>query len=73
VKAMYLLHKNRISHGDIKVSNIMFDHNQNIKLIDFGFSKIQLKVGELSNEFMGSPAYMSPEITHSIPYDGNHN
>jgi serine/threonine protein kinase len=67
---MYGLHKNRITHGDIKVSNIMIDKNQNIKIIDFGFSKIKSKDGQLFKDFVGSPAYMAPELLYSIPYDG---
>ena len=31
------------SHGDFKPDNVMFDHADNLRLIDFGFSKITLK------------------------------
>lgn len=71
--ALEYCHRLNITHRDIKLENILIDHNQNIKLIDFGFSTC------FSNEkkfrlFCGTPSYMSPEIvlkqeSHGPPSD----
>ena len=47
-------------HRDIKPHNIMFDKSGEIKLIDFGISKITEKGHETRT--IGSPIYMAPEV-----------
>jgi serine/threonine protein kinase len=32
------MHQNGIAHRDLKPENILLDHNDNIKIIDFGLS-----------------------------------
>lgn len=59
------LHKNKVMHRDIKPSNFLI-HNNQIKISDFGFSKIETL--DLSNTFCGSPMYMSPEILMNKKY-----
>jgi serine/threonine protein kinase len=52
-----------VVHRDIKPSNIMFDENQQIKIVDFGVAASQ-KIPDSNNsgdQIIGSPAYMSPE------------
>jgi hypothetical protein len=41
LRQLYEMYK--YSHGDFKPDNVMFDHADNLRLIDFGFSKITLK------------------------------
>ena len=53
-------HESGISHGDIKLQNIMLNSNFNLKLIDFGFSK-NIKDGLIS-EITGSRFYNAPEM-----------
>lgn len=62
-------HTRCITHRDIKLENILMDENDNVKLIDFGFStcipnekKIKL--------FCGTPSYMAPEIVRKTEYCG---
>lgn len=59
--AVHYLHEEcNIIHRDIKVENILFDHNGNVKLIDFGLS---CKPDDVVNvkKNCGSPNYASPE------------
>lgn len=52
------LNENGISHRDIKPENIMFDHEYNLKLADFGFSSSV----PLNQSKKGTINYMAPEI-----------
>ena len=58
--AVEICHESGISHGDIKLQNIMLNSNFNLKLIDFGFSK-NIKDGLIS-EITGSRFYNAPEM-----------
>lgn len=55
--------ENGICHRDIKAENIMFTKNMEIKIIDFGMSKLynQENLRNLKSK-VGSPYYIAPEI-----------
>ena len=63
-------HLSGMSHGDIKLQNILLNSNFCIKLIDFGFSK-KIKDGLIS-EITGSRYYNAPEMFSCATkgYDG---
>jgi serine/threonine protein kinase len=70
LSAIEYLHKNNIVHRDIKLENILFDDNEDAKLIDFGLSKY-IKNNELLSDKPGSEIYMAPEILLTDDkYDG---
>jgi len=58
-----------IIHGDLKPSNIIFDNENNVKLMDFGFSTIKKKTREYNNETTskGQLRWMAPELLFEKP------
>jgi len=52
---------------DLKCENILLDGENNVKLSDFGFSRI-LPPDQLSRTYCGSAAYAAPEVLQGIPY-----
>ena len=68
--AVEICHISGISHGDIKLQNLMLNSSFNLKLIDFGFAK-NLKDGLIS-EITGSRFYNAPEMFSCATkgYDG---
>ncbi|CAB3411116.1 unnamed protein product [Caenorhabditis bovis] len=70
IAALMHLEKHNIVHRDLKCENIFLDKYENVKLGDFGFSRI-LKPGEKSGTFCGSRAYVAPEILRAREYSTN--
>jgi serine/threonine protein kinase len=52
-----------VAHLDMKIENILFDRDYNIKICDFGFSEgIQTRLYEPN----GTQGYMAPEMLSSL-------
>ena len=66
---MIYSHLKGISHRDIKLENLLFDKDQNLKVADFGLSS-KIEEGVALTTSCGSPDYAAPEIVQNIPYDG---
>jgi len=59
--ALNYIHDHGIMHGDVKLENFMFDSegSDHLKLIDFGFSKMN---GQSSEKPCGTVEYIAPEV-----------
>nr|XP_034299501.1 obscurin isoform X4 [Crassostrea gigas] len=60
------LHKAAVLHLDIKPSNIRFGTNNDLTLIDFGFSERIQRNKEVRKNY-GTPGFCSPEQVHNEP------
>ncbi|KFK35831.1 hypothetical protein AALP_AA4G042800 [Arabis alpina] len=63
------LHGRHIVHRDIKPSNLLINSAKNVKIADFGVSRILSQTMDPCNSSVGTIAYMSPE---RINTDLNH-
>lgn len=63
------IHKLGVCHRDLKPENLLLDHNNNIKLVDFGLSNLY-KEGEQLKTACGSPCYAAPEMIKGEKYHG---
>eukprot|EP00761_Pharyngomonas_kirbyi_P000235 gb/GECH01000235.1/.p1 GENE.gb/GECH01000235.1/~~gb/GECH01000235.1/.p1 ORF type:complete len:564 (+),score=72.64 gb/GECH01000235.1/:1-1692(+) len=63
-KALTLLEKKGITHGELNPLNISISHSQ-AKLGEFGISKALSKNQEQTIEFIGMPQYLAPEWSNN--------
>jgi tRNA A-37 threonylcarbamoyl transferase component Bud32 len=66
---LYHIHSKSILHRDIKLDNILLTSSGEIKICDFGVSKLMVK-GKKIKEQCGTPAYIAPEILRDEGYEG---
>ncbi|XP_076669129.1 STKc_myosinIII_N_like and MYSc_Myo21 domain-containing protein ninaC isoform X3 [Andrena cerasifolii] len=65
IKAVVYLHENNMLHRDIRGNNILLTKEGEVKLVDFGLSK--MVKGEMGKRYtcIGSPCWMAPEVAIS--------
>ncbi|EOA32938.1 hypothetical protein CARUB_v10016266mg [Capsella rubella] len=61
LEGLKYLHELKIVHRDIKPANLLRSSKEEVKIADFGVSKIVVKSLDKCNSFVGTYAYMSPE------------
>lgn len=61
------MHSKSLIYRDLKPENVLIQKSGYLKLTDFGFIK-QLKPGERTYTFCGTPEYLAPEI---LQYKGH--
>ncbi|KAM3140672.1 hypothetical protein pb186bvf_007270 [Paramecium bursaria] len=62
------LHQNKLMHRDLKPENIMFDDQNKVKIIDFGFTT-NVDRDPLPMPRCGTPGYIAPEIFKTQHYN----
>ncbi|XP_059642759.1 mitogen-activated protein kinase kinase 9 [Cornus florida] len=67
------LHSHKIIHRDIKPSNLLVNSKMEVKIADFGVSKIMRRTLDPCNSYVGTCAYMSPERFDPDTYGANYN
>uniref|UniRef100_A0A8C5Q4M1 Protein kinase domain-containing protein n=1 Tax=Leptobrachium leishanense TaxID=445787 RepID=A0A8C5Q4M1_9ANUR len=68
VLGLEYLHQEKIIHRDVKLENIVLDHQGFAKITDFGISKEGIGFEDRTNSFCGTPEYVAPEIVLGLPY-----
>ncbi|KAJ3023495.1 UNVERIFIED_CONTAM: hypothetical protein HDU68_008594 [Siphonaria sp. JEL0065] len=62
LSALECLHSFNIIYRDLKPENILLDYTGHIALCDFGLCKFNMKDGNKTNTFCGTPEYLAPEL-----------
>lgn len=58
-----------VFHRDIKPANLLCDGRMRIKIADFGAALLQYSGRDQDLGFLGTPAYLAPEILREEPWD----
>ncbi|KAJ4838771.1 Mitogen-activated protein kinase kinase 9 [Turnera subulata] len=73
VNGLSYLHSHNIVHRDIKPANLLVNKNMDVKIGDFGVSRIMCPSLDACNSFVGTCAYMSPDRLDPGAYGGTYN
>lgn len=62
VGAVKYLHSRRVIHRDLKLGNIFFDPDMNLKIGDFGLALVLPSTDSRKYTICGTPNYIAPEV-----------
>lgn len=60
--ALKHIHQKKILHRDLKCQNIFLTKDNQVKLGDFGISKVLESTHDFAKTSLGTPYYLSPEV-----------
>lgn len=67
--ALKHVHDSRILHRDLKTQNIFLTSKGEVKMGDFGISRVLQHTYDCAKTAIGTPYYLSPEICQDKPYN----
>ncbi|PQE25253.1 camk camkl kinase protein [Rutstroemia sp. NJR-2017a WRK4] len=70
VGAVAYVHNSSCVHRDLKLENILLDKNENVKLVDFGFTREYEGKASYLQTFCGTICYSAPEMLKGEKYAG---
>lgn len=63
------VHDHKILHRDLKTQNIFLTVNGEVRLGDFGISRVLKNTMDQANTLVGTPYYLSPEMVNGLAYN----
>ena len=68
LKALNVIHQNKLIHRDIKSDNVLVSRNGDVKLADFGYTAKLSDTMSKRTTICGTPYWMAPELIQGCPY-----
>lgn len=70
VGAVSYIHSKSCVHRDLKLENVLLDKHENVKLVDFGFTREYEGKSNYLSTFCGTVCYAAPEMLKGEKYAG---